>query len=257
MKALFDRLAPTYDAWYETPLGRTVDRLERRLFFGMAGPLPGERALDAGCGTGRLMVELASAGLSVMGVDVSEAMLDIARDRTQGLTGVMLQRGNIEALPLPPAQFDLVVAFNSLEFTHDPKRAVEELWRLVRPGGRLVVAVLNSWSPWAWRRRRTARVRGGVFAYARFFSPPELIGLLRRTGGGEPVYWNSTVFIPPGAGPWWLAAADLCEAVGRVVARPLGAQVVARMDRTRAPRYGHEIDLSRRLSPGHIYRSST
>ncbi|MDI6906471.1 MAG: class I SAM-dependent methyltransferase [Thermoanaerobacterales bacterium] len=257
MTALFDPLAPTYDAWYETPLGRTVDRLERRLLFAVAEPRPGERALDAGCGTGRLIAELASLGLSLMGVDLSEAMLDVARDRTRGLANVTLQRGNVEALPLPAGQFDLVIAFNSLEFTPDPARAVEELWRLVRPGGRLVVAVLNSWSPWAWRRRRAARVRGGVFAHARFFSPPEITGLLRRTGGGEPIRWSSTVFIPPGAGPGWLAAADLCEAVGRVAARPFGALVIARMDRIRAPRYSPEIDLSRRLSPGHICRSST
>lgn len=257
MKALFDHLAPTYDAWYETPLGRTVDRLEKRLLMSVTQPRVGERVLDAGCGTGRLGTELASMGLWVMGIDISEGMLKVARERTRDLPQVCLQRGNMEALSLPAAQFDLVITLNALEFTEDALRAVTELWRLVRPGGRLVVGVFNAWSPWAVSRRKRACLEGGVWGHARFFNPIQLHGLLRRVGDGEPICWSSTVFIPPHAGPGWIAAADLCETVGHVAGKPFGTLLVFRMDRKRTIQYHPEINLWTRLSTGHICRSST
>ncbi|RJX16785.1 MAG: methyltransferase domain-containing protein [Desulforudis sp.] len=139
--ALFDHLATDYDLWYETPLGRAVDRLEKDLFTRIAEPKPGERVLDAGCGTGRLCQELAERGLTVLGVDISEKMLDEARRKTAGHSRVDLVLADINRIPFPSRTFDLVVAFTSLEFSLHPEAVLRELWRLVRPKGRLVIAV--------------------------------------------------------------------------------------------------------------------
>jgi ubiquinone/menaquinone biosynthesis C-methylase UbiE len=133
--ANFDRMADTYDAWYETPLGRTVEALEKELFFRLMRPVSGARVLDAGCGTGRLTAELARKGFMVTGVDISPAMLKKARDRTRLLRNVTLLHADVEKLPFPDAAFDLVVAFTVLEFTTNPGAAVRELWRVVKPGG--------------------------------------------------------------------------------------------------------------------------
>ncbi|MEK7370744.1 MAG: hypothetical protein AAB265_04735, partial [candidate division NC10 bacterium] len=55
----FDTLAPAYDAWYDTPLGRLVDRLEAEAVLGLVGEGPGAWALDLSCGTGRYAFALA------------------------------------------------------------------------------------------------------------------------------------------------------------------------------------------------------
>ncbi|MEW6726737.1 class I SAM-dependent methyltransferase [Desulforudis sp. 1088] len=245
----FDELAQNYDRWYERPLGRVVEKLETDLFLTLARPCRGERVLDAGCGTGRLALLMAQMGLSVTGIDSSEAMLEVAREKLAGYPSVELLCSPLETLPLPPEYYHLVVAFTVLEFTEDPGRAVRELWRMVRPGGRLVVAVLNAWSPWAWRRRAEARLHGGIFKNAHFFQPGELVSLLARETGQQP-YWQSAVFIPPSANSLVLRFADGLERWGRRMLKPWGALLIVRVDKTlsrqhvfqgRAERIGHMI----------------
>ncbi|MCR4288585.1 MAG: class I SAM-dependent methyltransferase [Deltaproteobacteria bacterium] len=68
-----------YDSWYETPLGKTSDRLERELIFSTADIREGEKILDAGCGTGTYSIELARMGARVTALDASSDMLDWAR----------------------------------------------------------------------------------------------------------------------------------------------------------------------------------
>ncbi|MEW5761623.1 MAG: class I SAM-dependent methyltransferase [Bacillota bacterium] len=232
MEDLFAGVAAHYDEWYGTPLGCTVDALEKDLFYRLARPQPGEKVLDAGCGTGRLCAELAEQGLFVTGIDRSEAMLAVARARLGNHARVRLYRGDIEALPLRSDDFHLVVAFTTLEFTPRPELALQQLWRVVRPGGRLVVAVLNRLSPWAWRRRKAPP--GSIWAHAHFFTPWELIHLVHRVAPGEPRVWSSAVFIPPGAGAWLLACAWYLERIGRPLLRPFGALIVLRVDKKQA-----------------------
>lgn len=231
--ALFDRFAADYDLWYETPLGREVDRLERDLFNTIAGPKPGERVLDAGCGTGRLCLELAELGLIVLGVDISGKMLDEARRKTAGYPRVDLIQADINRIPFPSQTFDLVTAFTVLEFSAHQETAVRELWRLVRPKGRLVIAVLNAYSPWAVHRRRRAAGGESVFSYARFYRPWELISLIGRVTGEERITWGSTVFIPPSGGILSVSLARPIDRVGRTVLKPFGALLVMRVDKTR------------------------
>ncbi len=229
--ALFDRVAEHYDAWYETPLGRKVDQLEMCLFLRLAAPKPGERALDGGCGTGRLSLALAEKGLAVTGVDLSSRMLEIARERTRPYANLTLLQADVESLPFPSLSFDLVTALTVLEFTGNPEAAARELWRLVKPGGRLVIGVLNSWSPWAWRRRRQARTGESVFAGAQFFSPWRFKMLLTRTTGGCPLIWSTCVFIPPWAGLLPVNTAVALDRIALPFLKPFGALIVMRAER--------------------------
>lgn len=232
---MFDRIAADYDRWYETPLGRAVDRLETDLFLRTADPRPGERVLDAGCGTGRLCRLLADRGLSVVGVDASAAMLDEARRKTGTRADIDLVAADMHSLPFPSRSFDLVYAFTSLEFTAAPETVLRELWRLVRPRGRLVVAALNAHGFWARHRRRTADPES-VTARARLYHSGELIALLRRVTGGERVIWGSTVFIPPVSGSALIRLAPGIDVLGRLFFKSFGALIIMRVDKTRVRR---------------------
>ena len=217
----FDAAAPYYDSWFDSPLGQTVDALEKDLLYGLASLRTGERALEVGSGTGHFAFDLTARRLTVVGLDLSAALLSIARDR--GPT-VHLVRGDAAALPLASGAFDLVLSVTALEFVADPQRAVAEMWRAVRPGGRLVVGVLNAFSPWAWARRRESEKQETPFSHAHFFAPWEFLRLLRALG---PVTWSSSVFIGPhGAGQRWAWG---LERAGRAVLRPFGALLVGRV----------------------------
>src|SRR5215475_12306117 len=133
--ALFDRMAPTYDdvePWYEH-----LYAVLHAILRAEIGPAPpaGRRALDAGCGTGFQTALLAGAGWQPHGVDIAGALLAIARER---VAGAALARATLEDLPYGDGVFDVVVCCGStLSFVDDPRRALAELGRVLRRGGRL------------------------------------------------------------------------------------------------------------------------
>ena len=130
----YNSLASIYDRrwrhYVDVSVGRTLKALE------LGGD---ERVLDVGCGTGVLLERLGSAhpGLALHGVDPTEAMLDRARERCA--ERVDLKRGEAEALPFGDGEFDVVLSVSALHYFSDPRRAISEMARVLRPGGTLVV----------------------------------------------------------------------------------------------------------------------
>lgn len=102
---------------------------------------PGTRLLDAGCGAGLLPLLARLRGATVAGLDASAPLIAIARER---LPAADLRVGELETLPFDDGSFDAVTAVNSVIFAADPDAALRELRRVVRAGGRVVVAV---WGP--------------------------------------------------------------------------------------------------------------
>jgi SAM-dependent methyltransferase len=168
-------VARRYDAWFETGWGRYAWRVESAAVLAALGPVAGHRIVEVGCGTGRLAALLADRGATVVGVDVDAAMLAVAATRAAG----RLVRADAGRLPLPDATADAAVAVATLEFTTDPARVLAEMARVTRPGGRLVVAVLNPRSLWGWaaRVRHRSPYRDGCF-----LSRDRLLALGRRHG---------------------------------------------------------------------------
>jgi ubiquinone/menaquinone biosynthesis C-methylase UbiE len=102
----------------------------------------GAAVLDAGTGPGRVAIELARLGLSVTGVDLSPSMIEQARRNAQnaGLAEkINFEVGDVATLSYPDATFDLVVSTAALHHWTDPASAAVELYRVVRPDGRLWV----------------------------------------------------------------------------------------------------------------------
>ena len=117
---------------------------------------PGNRVLDAGCGTGASVFPAAAAvGPSghVIGIDVAETMLARARSKAeaQGLRNVSFTPADMAATGFPDASFDAVISVFSVFFVPDMIRQVAEFRRLLRPGGKLAVTVWapDAFEPWA------------------------------------------------------------------------------------------------------------
>jgi SAM-dependent methyltransferase len=109
-----------------------------------AGIRAGDRVLDVACGTGvlsRVVAEAVGPVGSVTGLDLDPGMLAIA---ARAAPGISWHRGVAEHLPFRDATFDAVVSQFGLMFFQDRSRALREMWRVLRPGGRMAVAVWAS-----------------------------------------------------------------------------------------------------------------
>lgn len=110
----------------------------------VAEPEEGDNLLEVGCGTGVLVreaVKLVGTSGSVTGLDLSENMLSVAR---KICPTVAFQQGNAMELPFEDESFDVVVASFVLMFVADQALSVREMWRVLKPGGRLVISVWES-----------------------------------------------------------------------------------------------------------------
>ena len=174
-KQLFDDWSGRYDRWFDTPVGKAVLRYEKELILDLLRPVRGERILDAGSGTGIFTREFLDRGADVVGLDISWAMLRRAAANNEAFSRRMVA-ADMASLPFADGLFDKTASVTALEFIEDEKGAVAELFRVARPGGIVVIATLNSLSPWAVRRRENARRdRESIFNRVYFRSPAELL----------------------------------------------------------------------------------
>jgi demethylmenaquinone methyltransferase / 2-methoxy-6-polyprenyl-1,4-benzoquinol methylase len=133
---MFDRIAPVYDAMNHA-MTAGLDRRWRRL-TAEAVVSPGDRVLDACCGTGDLALasrRLLGSG-KVTGLDFSEAMLERARRKSAEIEWV---RGDLLRLPFQDGAFDVVTVGFGVRNVEDLDRALRELRRVLKPGGRLAI----------------------------------------------------------------------------------------------------------------------
>jgi demethylmenaquinone methyltransferase/2-methoxy-6-polyprenyl-1,4-benzoquinol methylase len=196
VEAMFDRISPVYD-----PMNRLMtaglDGRWRRLTV-RAVVRPGDRVLDACCGTGDLAVEAERAGAAVTGLDFSERMLDRARSKSAGIEWV---HGDLLALPFADGSFDAATVGFGVRNVEDLEGGLRELARVLRPTGRLGCleitrprgALKPFFSLWFDGVVPVAgRILPGGDAYTylpasvrRFPGPEDLGEAMRRAGFGE------------------------------------------------------------------------
>ena len=139
--------AAFYEAYEQDPYGSCFTysrmRLGQMLDSCLPSPGAGLRALDVGCGTGHHLAGLAARGFNVAGVDGSAAMLDEAR---RANPDVELLQSDVDALPFDDASFDLILCIEVLRYIPDPYRCIEEMARVLRPGGRCLATAAPRYS---------------------------------------------------------------------------------------------------------------
>lgn len=186
-----------YASWRTSELGALTESLEKDAVFALAGNLTGQRVLDVGCGDGAYSIRAAQLGANVTGLDISPMMLDAARRRAEA-AGVSLKwrEGRAEALPFPAASFDVVIAVTVLCWVSDASAAVQEMTRVLRPGGIVVIGELGRYSLWASARRIRGWFGEKFWREAHFWTAGELRRFVERDGLKSDAV-RGAVYYPP------------------------------------------------------------
>lgn len=189
-------MAAHYDAWYQTARGRFIDQVETAAALPWLTASPHGQVLDAGCGTGNFSLKLARMGYEVTGIDISPDMLDIARSKAiRSGYSIRFLKMDLTGLDFPDHSFDKVLSMAAWEFVPDPQRGFAELWRVLKPGGSLIIGTINRDSAWGRLYLQQASSPDSVFRFAHFKSPDDLRNLDREHFMG----WGECLFIPPTA----------------------------------------------------------
>jgi SAM-dependent methyltransferase len=146
----WDLACATYESLWQAPLAGVHAAL-----LNSAALAPGERVLDLACGTGLVTLSAAravGAGGQVIGVDIADRMVEALRTRaaTAGLPQVAAARMDAEQLALADGSVDVVLCALGLMYLPDPEQALREVKRVVRPGGRSVIAVWGERARCGW-----------------------------------------------------------------------------------------------------------
>ena len=134
VRTMFDRIAPVYDLMNRVMTGGLDQRWRRRTVRAVVQP--GDRVLDAACGTGDLAIIAAREGANVTGLDFSEQMLVRARRKAPDLEWL---QGDLLALPFEDDSFDAATIGFGIRNVADLQRGIAELRRVLKPGGKLAI----------------------------------------------------------------------------------------------------------------------
>ncbi len=167
----FEAHSAKYDAWFDE---HEADYRAELAAVRALLPATGRR-VEVGVGSGMFAAPL---GIG-LGVEPSPAMAARARQR-----GIEVLRGVAEALPLDDAAFDAVLLVTTICFVDDPARALAEAWRVLAPGGVLVLGFVDRDSTLG-RRYEQKRAHSRFYGEARFYTTAELGRLLEAAGFAE------------------------------------------------------------------------
>lgn len=167
----FDHQSADYDAWFE----RHHDLYQAELAAVRAAVPASGHGVEIGVGTGRFAVPL---GIST-GVEPSPKMAELARQR-----GVEVLEGVAEALPLADSSFDYALMVTVVCFLDDLPKAFREAWRILRPGGTLIIGFIDRESELG-RSYEQKKEQSVFYRDATFYSVSDLVVLLNKAGFGD------------------------------------------------------------------------
>lgn len=167
-------IANEYDAYYQTEQGKEIDEIEKAAILKHLQNIPvNSNFLEVGCGTGHWTEAFANLGFSVTALDISDAMLDVAR--VKNIIHASFIKGDALNLSFPNDSFDVVVSVTMLEFTQNAKAAIDEMFRVLKKNGLLILGCLNNESVLG-----KTKDNDPVFQHANFFSKEDLVKHLKE-----------------------------------------------------------------------------
>lgn len=184
-------LSTVYERWWRPAMGRVAKGVlgpgmadERRIARLLLGLARGDGVLDVACGPGNFSRDFARAvgpeGL-VVGIDASRPMLERAvhQTRASGLDNVVFAHGDASMLPFRDASFDAVCCFAALNLFAEPLKALDQMTRVLTPGGRIAIFTsCRSRSPALGAVEAALMARSGL----RMFGQDEIVTALRERG---------------------------------------------------------------------------
>jgi ubiquinone/menaquinone biosynthesis C-methylase UbiE len=199
-RSIFDEsIARNYEGWYESEKGRLFDKLEKDLILKLIKPRPGQRILDIGCGTGHHLIWFKDLGLTVIGVDNSPDMLNIARKKVG--KELELKLAGAKDLPFADKSFEIATMITTLEFLDQPAIALKEALRVSKD--KVFLGVLNRYSLLCLKRKiRGMFFKDPIWSYAKFFSLRQLARLVKSLDKGLVFDWQTVIPNLPNKNPF-------------------------------------------------------
>ena len=188
-------------AFYDQPLGQLALRQIGRQLTGIWPHAPGDRVLGVGYATPYLEAYRDSAERVVAFMPAAQGVVNWP---SRGPSASALVQEDL--LPLPDAAFDKALIMHSLENTNNPLDLMREIWRVLAPGGRVVVIVPN-------RRGLWSRVETTPLGYGRPFSRGQLTHLMRDCLF-VPNTWATALHVPPFSRNWLIRSAGAWDRMG-------------------------------------------
>jgi len=218
----FDKIADKYDKWYQTKVGNYVDTTEKDLIFSLLKSKNG-LALDLGCGTGNYTLELFKRGFEVIGVDISKEMLKIAKKK---FPKSFFIRADAYKLPFKKETFDLVLSITMFEFIKKPEEVLKEIYKILKPGGELIIGTMNDRSLWFFFKKFKSLFVETAYRYANFYTPSELKKICLSCGFRE-IEVRGIIYLPSFF-PFLNFAKKLDKKLANTFLKNIGAFVVVR-----------------------------
>lgn len=207
VRAMFDKIARVYD-----PMNLVISAFQeprwRKRAVKLSGVKPGHRVLDVATGTGKVAADLharAQPGGSVLGIDISPAMIGVAKRRFADRPGLAFEVGDALALPTEDGTFDAATIAFGMRNLPDYAKGFSELARSVRPGGRVVcleiarpssrpARILQFWFDRIVPLVGRVAGQGGAYGYlvrsVKGYPGPERIAEIMREVGLQDVSWQ-------------------------------------------------------------------
>ena len=190
----FDEAAKTYDDWYETPLGQHVYQVETECAFNLFDLPKGTKILDVGCGSGIYSMQLAEMGYKVTGIDISVEMLKKAQDKAleKGLDIDFIEM-DVYNLTFEEDSFDGVFSMAAFEFIHDDLKAIDEMFRVLKVGGQMMIGTIHLDSEWGKLYTSPEMMENTVFKHSNL----KTMDQMKVLHSEQLIDYKECLFIPP------------------------------------------------------------
>ena len=184
--------AESFDWWRRSAAGHDALAQECELIRRILSPQIGESILDVGCGSGFHLRVFREWGMRPVGIDASEAMVELARQRLG--FDIPVIHGFAQKLPFPERHFDIVSFITTLEFIDSPSDALREAFRVARK--KIVVVILNAYSWGGVSTQIEGLFKENVYQQAKLLNLWKLKKIIRRHGRFCSIRWGSSRAVP-------------------------------------------------------------